>query len=71
VPRSIGTAAIRLLEPPDEGAVRRAAERALRMLGIDHLDVLQRYWLGKMSAFTRAVQEEMVKLRENPAGGIP
>ena len=41
------------------GAVRRAAERALKMLGIDQLDVLQLYWLGKMSAFTNAVQEEM------------
>jgi len=46
------------------GAVRRAAETALRTLGVDSLDVLQLYWLGKMSAFTAAVQEEMVRLRE-------
>ncbi len=46
------------------GAVRRATEKALRTLGIDRLDVFQLYWLGKMSAFTGAVQEEMVKLRE-------
>ncbi len=46
------------------GAVRRAAEGALRTLGIDRLDVLQLYWLGKMSAFTPAVREEMVRLRE-------
>jgi aryl-alcohol dehydrogenase-like predicted oxidoreductase len=46
------------------GAVRRAAEGALRTLGIDQLDVLQLYWLGKMSVFTSAVQAEMVKLRE-------
>ena len=46
------------------GAVRRAAEGALRTLGIDQLDVLQLYWLGKMSAFTNAIREEMVKLRE-------
>ncbi len=46
------------------GAVRRAAEGALRTLGIDRLDVLQLYWLGKMSAFTNAVQEEMLKLRD-------
>jgi len=46
------------------GAVRRAAEGALRTLGIDQLDVLQLFWLGKMSAFTSAVQEEMVKLRD-------
>ncbi len=46
------------------GAVRKAAERALRVLGTDYLDVLQLYWLSKMSAFTGAVQEEMVRLRE-------
>ena len=46
------------------GAVRRAAEGALRVLGVDHLDVFQLYWLGKMSAFTGAVREEMVRLRE-------
>jgi aryl-alcohol dehydrogenase-like predicted oxidoreductase len=46
------------------GAVRRAAEAALRTLGTEYLDVFQLYWLGKMSAFTGAVQEEMVRLRE-------
>jgi aryl-alcohol dehydrogenase-like predicted oxidoreductase len=46
------------------GAIRRAAEGALRMLGTDYLDVFQLYWLGKMSAFTGAVREEMVRLRE-------
>lgn len=46
------------------GAVRRAVESALRTLGIESLDVLQLYWLGKMSAFTGAVQEEMRRLRE-------
>jgi aryl-alcohol dehydrogenase-like predicted oxidoreductase len=46
------------------GAVRRAAEAALRTLGVDTLDVFQLYWLGKMSAFTAAVQEEMFRLRE-------
>jgi len=46
------------------GAVRRAVERALKALGADRLDVLQIYWLGKMSAFTGAVQEEMIRLRE-------
>jgi aryl-alcohol dehydrogenase-like predicted oxidoreductase len=46
------------------GAVRKAAERALRELRTDYLDVLQLYWLGKMSAFTGAVQEELVRLRE-------
>ncbi|HEY3490074.1 MAG TPA: aldo/keto reductase [Candidatus Deferrimicrobiaceae bacterium] len=46
------------------GAVRRGVEKALRTLGTDHLDVLQLYWLGKMSAFTGPVQEEMLRLRE-------
>jgi aryl-alcohol dehydrogenase-like predicted oxidoreductase len=46
------------------GAVRRAAETALRTLRVDSLDVFQLYWLGKMSAFTSAVQEEMARLRE-------
>lgn len=46
------------------GAVRRAAEAALRTLGTDYLDVLQLYWLGKMSALTGAVQAEMVRLRD-------
>ena len=46
------------------GAVRRAAEAALKSLGVDRLDVLQLHWLGKMSAFTGAVQEEMAKLKE-------
>jgi len=46
------------------GAVRRAAEGALRTLGVGQLDVFQLYWLGKVSAFTGAVREEMAKLRE-------
>lgn len=46
------------------GAVRRGAEAALRTLGVDYLDVFQLYWLGKMSALTGAVQEEMLKLRD-------
>jgi aryl-alcohol dehydrogenase-like predicted oxidoreductase len=46
------------------GNVRKAAEAALRALGTDYLDVFQLYWLGKMSAFTPAVQDELVKLRD-------
>lgn len=46
------------------GAVRRAAEAAMRTLGVDFLDVLQLYWLGKMSALTGAVEAEMAKLRD-------
>ena len=40
------------------GAVRKAAENALRVLKVEYLDVLQLYWLGRLSAFTAAVQEE-------------
>jgi aryl-alcohol dehydrogenase-like predicted oxidoreductase len=46
------------------GAVRRAAEKRLRQLGTDYLDVLQLSWLSRMSALTRAVQDECVKLKE-------
>ncbi len=46
------------------GAARRAAEGALRTLGVEYLDVFQLYWLGRMSAFTGAIQEELAKLRE-------
>jgi aryl-alcohol dehydrogenase-like predicted oxidoreductase len=34
------------------------------MLHTEYVDVFQLYWLGKMSAFTAAVQEELVALRE-------
>ncbi|HEY5997395.1 MAG TPA: hypothetical protein VIU29_10260 [Candidatus Deferrimicrobiaceae bacterium] len=51
------------------GAVRRAAEAAMRALGTDRIDVLQLYWLGKMSAFTGAVQEEMARLRDEGKAG--
>ncbi len=46
------------------GAIRRRAERALKALGTDYLDVFQLYWLGKTSAWTRATVEELVKLKE-------
>lgn len=45
-------------------AARRAVERTLRTLDIDYLDVLQLYWLGKMSAFSGAVQGELARLRD-------
>jgi len=45
------------------GACRRAVERVLKRLHTDYLDVLQLYWLGKMSAFSGPVQEEMARLR--------
>ena len=46
------------------GSVRRAAEKALRASGSDYIDVLQVFWAGKMSALTRSVVGELVKLRE-------
>ncbi len=46
------------------GAVRRAAENALRVLATDYLDVFQLYWLSKMSALTGSVQEELLRLKE-------
>ncbi|MEW5850242.1 MAG: aldo/keto reductase [Myxococcota bacterium] len=46
------------------GSVRRRVERALKVLGTEYLDVLQLYWLGKMSALTEGTLSEMVKLRE-------
>lgn len=51
------------------GAVRRATEAALKTLGTDRIDVLQLYWLGKMSAFTGSVQDEMAKLRQEGKAG--
>lgn len=46
------------------GSLRRRAEKALRLLGTDYLDVFQLFWLGTMSAFTRGTAEELVSLRE-------
>lgn len=46
------------------GAIRRAAEGALRTLGVEYLDVFQLYWLGRMSAYTGPVREELGKLRD-------
>ncbi len=46
------------------GSIRRRAEAALRLLGTDYLDVFQLYWVGRMSALSGGVMEELVKLRE-------
>ena len=45
------------------GSVRRGAEKILRLFDIDYIDVLQLAWLGRMSAFTQAVQRELIGLR--------
>jgi aryl-alcohol dehydrogenase-like predicted oxidoreductase len=46
------------------GSMRRAAERMLKLLGTDYLDVFQLYWLGKMSRWSDGIADELVKLRE-------
>lgn len=45
------------------GSLRRAVERSLRLLGTDHLDVLQLYWVSRMSALGPGMLEELVRLR--------
>ena len=46
------------------GSVRKAAEWALRESNSDYIDILQVFWAGKMSALTRSVVGELVRLRE-------
>ncbi len=46
------------------GSLRRAAERLLRSFELEYIDVFQLYWLGKMSAWTKSVEKELVRLRE-------
>jgi len=46
------------------GSVRRAAEKALRASGSDYIDVLQVFWVNRMSVLSQSVLDEMVKLRD-------
>jgi aryl-alcohol dehydrogenase-like predicted oxidoreductase len=46
------------------GMVRRGAERALRELGTDYLDVLLLGWLGRMSLLTRGIQDALRALKD-------
>ena len=46
------------------GGLRRFVERALKVLGTDHLDVLQMHWLGVLSRWSDDTVGEMVRLRE-------
>lgn len=39
-------------------------DRARLLLGTDYLDVLQLYWLGKMSRYSQGMVDELVRLRE-------
>ena len=47
-----------------KGGVRRGIEKLLRSFDVDYVDVFHIFWLGKMSSFTKSVQEELVKIRE-------
>lgn len=46
------------------GSIRRAAERALKRLGTDYLDVFQLQWLGVGSALTDGTLRELRHLKE-------
>lgn len=46
------------------GSVRRGTESLLRDLGVDHVDVLHLFWLGKTSAWTSGTIDTLVKLKE-------
>jgi aryl-alcohol dehydrogenase-like predicted oxidoreductase len=47
------------------GTVRRTAERLLKKLAIDYIDVFQLMWLGVGSAWTEATQRELRHLKES------
>jgi aryl-alcohol dehydrogenase-like predicted oxidoreductase len=47
------------------GSVRRGAERALKALGTDYLDIYQLGWLGVGSAWTDATLGELRHLKES------
>jgi aryl-alcohol dehydrogenase-like predicted oxidoreductase len=44
--------------------IRRAAEKALRTLGVDYLDVFQLSWAGVMSVVSERTLEELRRLKE-------
>ncbi len=45
------------------GSVRRSAERTLKSLGVDYIDIFQLMWLGVGSAWTDATMRELEHLR--------
>jgi aryl-alcohol dehydrogenase-like predicted oxidoreductase len=47
------------------GSVRRGAERALKNLGTDYIDVFQLGWLGVTSAWTDSTIRELEHLKES------
>lgn len=53
------------------GQVKRGAERMLKQLGTDHLDLLQIFWVGKMSRASEGVLRAMEDLKaEGKCRGI-
>ena len=49
------------------GQLARYVDRARKVLGTDYLDVLQLYWYGVMSRWSKGMVEELVRLRESGA----
>jgi aryl-alcohol dehydrogenase-like predicted oxidoreductase len=49
------------------GQLHRYVDRARAVLGTDYLDVLQLYWFGVMSRWSKGMVEELVRLRESGA----
>jgi len=49
------------------GQLARYVDRARLVLGTDYLDVLQLYWYGKMSLYTKGMVDELVRLRDTGA----
>ncbi len=49
------------------GSLRKAVDKSRKMLDVDYLDVLQLFWLGKTSALTQTMLDELVRLRQSGA----
>ncbi len=49
------------------GQLQKYVDRARKVLGTDYLDVLQLYWLGKMSRLSPAMADELARIRETGA----
>ena len=46
------------------GQARKGAEKALRILGVDQIDILLVGWLGRVSRFTPRIQDELLRLKQ-------
>jgi aryl-alcohol dehydrogenase-like predicted oxidoreductase len=49
------------------GQLQRYVDRARKVLGVEYLDILQLYWVSKMSRLSPAMLDELVRLRESGA----